>query len=145
MTKNLKHQPVLKQNYWLLVPVWNMLCPRQINFTVTKHDFLHVYIQHILFHQQKVSVNNKILILIVSKKCLGKQFTDKFLGTSSTNGSLKNVLCSKSIDYRAVIPVLKVLALSNMPKIVLINVKYTRDLQLGLNKNLQKKTNSKKQ
>ena len=40
---------------------------------------------------------DKISLFIVTKNCLGKQFTSKFLGTSSTNGSLKNVLCSKSI------------------------------------------------
>ena len=34
---------------------------------------------------------------IVSKICLCKQFTGKFLGVTSTNGSLKNVIFSKSI------------------------------------------------
>ena len=51
---------------------------------------------HILFQYQKVSFY-KIPLLIVSKNCIGKQFTYKFLGVSSTNGSMKNVLYSKSI------------------------------------------------
>ena len=69
----------------LLVPAWNMLRPRQIKLTVTKHGFLHVY------------KPTTCLASLVSKNCLGKQFTNKFLGTSETNRSLKNVLCSKSI------------------------------------------------
>ena len=59
--------------------------------------FTFIYFQHIFFHWQKVSLYNKIPLLIVSKGCLGKQFTNRFLGTSSTNGSLENVLCSKRI------------------------------------------------
>ena len=56
--------------------------------------FTFISLLHILFHQQKVSLYNKIPLLIVSKNCLGKQFTKKFLGTCTTNGSLKIVLCS---------------------------------------------------
>ena len=40
---------------------------------------------------------NEIPLFIVSRNFLGKPFAYKFLGTFSTNGSLKNILCYKSI------------------------------------------------
>ena len=80
------------------MPVWNMLGPRPIKLTVTKYGFLHVYkLTTYLVSQQKLPLYNKIPLLIVSKNCLGKKFTNKFLGTSSASGGLKNVVCSKSI------------------------------------------------
>ena len=77
------------------MPVWNMLGPRPIKLTITKYGFAHVYkLTTYLVSLEKVSLYNKIPLLIVSKNCLGKQFTKKFLGTCTTNGSLKIVLCS---------------------------------------------------
>ena len=60
------------------------------------YGFLHVY--KLTTYLVSLSKNpNKISLFLVSKNCLDKQFTSKFLGTFSTNGSLENVLCSKSI------------------------------------------------
>ena len=102
-----------------------------------------------MFHQRKVLLYNKISLLIVSKNCLGIQFTNKFLGTSSTNVSSKNVMfyiywlsCSNSCAQSSS-PFehgeswfLKKRLYTNLST-VLIDVKYTRDWQLGLKKNLQ--------
>ena len=62
---------------------------------VTKYGSLHVYkLTTYLVSQARIL---KIPLFKVYKNCLGKQFTYKFLRTPSTNQSLKNVLCSKSI------------------------------------------------
>ena len=127
-----------------------MLRLRQIKLKVTKQVFFtFLSLLDILFHWQKVSLYKKIPLYIVSKNCLGKQFSNKFLWTSSTNGSLKNVLCSKSIlscnnscaessshFEHAKNWFLNKRLDTNLYQ-VLIVVKYTRDLQLGSKKNFQ--------
>ena len=68
------------------MPVWNMLGPRPIKLTVTKYGFAHVYkLTTYLASLEKVSLYNKIPLLIVSKNCLGKQFTKTILGTCSNS------------------------------------------------------------
>ena len=55
---------------------------------------------------------------MVSTNCSSKQFTNKFLLTSSNQWKVEE--CSmflKDIDYRVIILELKVLPISNMPKI----------------------------
>ena len=72
--------------------------PRQIKLTVTKYGFLHVFnLKAYLVLLSKSFPLQENKPFLVSKNCLGKQFTYKFLGTSSVNESFKNVLCSKSI------------------------------------------------
>ena len=88
-----------------------MIRPRQIKLAVTKYGFLHIYkLTTSLVSLKKISLYNKIPLFILSTNCLGKQFIQTFLGTSSNNGSLKNVLCSKRIS---IILALKVLVLLN--------------------------------
>ena len=90
-----------------------MFRPRQIRLTITKYGFLQGY----KFTASLVSVTKKSLSTVkypfLYYLKLLKQPTYKFLGTSSNNASLKNVLCSRRI---LIIPALKVLVLSNTRK-----------------------------
>ena len=115
--------------------------------------FTFIILLHILFHHQKVSFYNKIPLFIVPKNCFGNQFTSFNLHftrllqpmevwrmfyvlkvywlscnnscaeSSSPFEHAKNWLLKKRLD-------------TNLCQ-VLIDVKYTRDWQLGLKKNLQ--------
>ena len=72
-----------------------------MSLTLTKRRLQStVFVTFILLTTSLVSLTknpcyNKVPPFIVSKNCLGKQFTWKYLGTSSINGILKNVPCSK--------------------------------------------------
>ena len=128
-----------------------MFRPRQIRLTLTKYGFLYVYnLTAHLASLKKVSLYNKIPLFIVSTNCSGKQFTNKFLLTSSNQRKFEecsvlkgywlscNNSCAESCSHFEHVQnwFLKMKPDTNLCQ-VLVDINYTRDWQLGLNENLQ--------
>ena len=115
--------------------------------------FTFIILLHILFHHQKVSFYNKTPLFIVPKNCFGNQFTSFNLHFTRLLQPMEvwrmfyvlkvywlscNNSCAESSSpfEHAKNWFLKRRLDTNLCQ-VLIDVKYTRDWQLGLKKNLQ--------